>query len=63
MSEEDVRLLEEQGAWLDALATGELQPNGFEQVRFIAVTKEILRPKTEAEWVWVRYQRVRTKSL
>ena len=56
-------LLEGQGAWLDALATGELQPNGFEQVRFIAVTKGILRPKTEAERVWVRYQRVRKKSL
>ncbi len=58
LSDEDVRFLEEQGAWLDALATGELQPNDFEQVRFIAVTKGILRPKMEAERVWVRYRRV-----
>lgn len=58
LNEEDVRFLEKKGAWLDALATGELQPNGFEQVRFIAVTKGILRPRTEEEQVWVRYRRV-----
>ena len=58
LSDEDVDILERKGARLDALATGELQPNEFVQVRFIAVTKGILRPKTEQERVWVRYRRV-----
>ena len=57
LSDEDADYLERKGAWLDALATGELPPNDFAQVRFIAVTKGILRPKTEQEWVWVRYRR------
>lgn len=58
LGDEEVDFLEQKGAWLSGLATGELQPNEFGHVRFIAVTKGILRPKTEQERIWVRYWRM-----
>lgn len=58
LADKEVGYLEENGAWLSGLVSEQLQPNGFEQVRFIAVTKGILRPKTEQERVWVKYWRM-----
>ena len=56
-SNDEIDFLEKQGAWLSALASGELRPNAYEQVRFIAVTKGIFRPRTESERIWVKYLR------
>ena len=58
LGDEEVGFLEENGAWLTGLVSEELQPNDFGQVRFIAVTKGILRPKTEQERIWVKYWRM-----
>lgn len=58
LGDEEVGFLEENGAWLKGLASGELQPNDFGQVRLIAVTQGILRPKTEQERIWVKYWRM-----
>lgn len=54
----EIVFLEEHAAWLGALASGELPPNAFEQVRFIAVSNGILLAKTEAEKIWKRLQRL-----
>lgn len=56
LSFEEIDTLEKRAAWLGALASGELRPNAYEQVRFIAVTKGIFRPRTEFERLWVKYQ-------
>lgn len=53
LADEEIGFLEENGAWLQGLATGELQPNAFGQVRFIAVTQGILQPETEQERIWL----------
>lgn len=58
-SNEEIGLLEKHGAWLSALASGKLQPNAYGQVRFIAVTKGVLRSRTESERIWMKYQRRR----
>ena len=58
LGDEEVGFLEENGAWLKGLASEELQPNDFRHVRIIAVTKGILRPKTEQERIWVKYWRM-----
>lgn len=61
LNDEDAGFLEREGAWLEALATGKLQPNEFPQVRFIAVTRGIVRPRTESERTWVRYRRASSR--
>ena len=53
---DEISYLESHGVWLAALASGELQPNACEQVRFIAVSKGILPTGTESERVWRRFQ-------
>jgi len=58
LGDEEIGFLEENGAWLSGLVSEELQPNDFGQVRFIAVTKGILRPKTEQERIWAKYWRM-----
>jgi len=55
-SHEEINFLEKHITWLGALASGELQPNSCEQVRFIAVSKGVLRAKTETERMWRRLQ-------
>ncbi len=58
LADEEIGFLEENGAWLSGLVSEALPPNDFGQVRFIAVTKGILRPKTEQERIWVKYWRM-----
>ena len=55
-SRAEVDFLEQNAAWLSALASGELQPNACEQVRFIGVSKGIFAPRTESERIWKRFQ-------
>jgi uncharacterized protein YifE (UPF0438 family) len=55
-SHEESSFLEQNAAWLSALASGELQPNACEQVRFIGVSKGIFTPRTETEKIWKRFQ-------
>lgn len=57
-SHEEIDYLERHAEWLSGLVSGELQPNACEQVRFIAVTNGVLRPRTEAERIWVKYRRL-----
>jgi len=52
----EIEFLENRSAWLSALVAGELQPNACEQVRFIAVAKGILTPRTAQEKTWKRFQ-------
>jgi len=58
LDEKEVGFLEENGAWLNGLVSEELPPNDFGQVRFTAVTRGILRPKTEQERIWMKYWRM-----
>lgn len=55
-SDEEVSYLEQNAVWLSALASGELQPNACEQVRFIAVANGILAPRTDSERCWKQFQ-------
>ncbi len=52
----EIEFLESKSAWLSALVAGDLQPNACEQVRFIAVAKRILTPRTAHEKTWKRFQ-------
>ncbi|MBT8074266.1 MAG: macrodomain Ori organization protein MaoP [Xanthomonadales bacterium] len=52
----EIEFLENRSAWLSALVAGQLQPNACEQVRFIAVMKGILTPRTANEKTWKRFQ-------
>lgn len=61
-SHEEIDYLEGHAVWLNGLVSGELQPNACEQVRFIAVTNGVLRPRTEAEQIWLKYRRLRYTS-
>ena len=58
LGDEEIGFLEENGAWITGLVSEELPPNDFGQVRLIAVTKGILRPRTEQERIWVKYWRM-----
>ncbi len=62
-SQAEIVFLEKHAAWLGALASGELPPNAFEQVRFIAVSKGILIAKSETEKIWKRLQRLGTAQI
>ena len=57
-SHEEIDYLERHAEWLSGLVSGELQPNACEQVRLIAVSNGVLRPRTEAERIWVKYRRL-----
>jgi len=54
----EIDYIENHAIWLNALVSGELKPNNYEQVRFIAVTNGIVRPKTVSEATWMKYQRI-----
>ncbi len=54
-SRKEKEQLEKYGAWMQALASGLLQPYTQEQQRFIDVTKEIEAPISAFEALWVKY--------
>lgn len=54
-SRKEKEQLEKYGAWMQALASGLLQPYTQEQQRFIDVTKEIEVPISTFEILWVKY--------
>jgi uncharacterized protein YifE (UPF0438 family) len=51
---EEVEALSEYGHWLDALATGRIQPLTTEQRHFLLVNREEAEPETLCERAWVR---------
>jgi uncharacterized protein YifE (UPF0438 family) len=53
-SPEEIQALEELGNWLEALATGKIQPLTKEQERFLQVDRDEGEPETLSEKAWVR---------
>jgi uncharacterized protein YifE (UPF0438 family) len=51
---EEIRVLEEQGNLLEALARGDVPPASREQEHFLAVDRDEAEPRTLAERAWVR---------
>jgi len=51
---EELAVLSEHGNWMQALATGLLQPVNGEQEHFLAVYREETEPVTVWERAWVR---------
>jgi uncharacterized protein YifE (UPF0438 family) len=55
-SDAEWRLLHRTGAWMRALANGELQPLTASQTRFVAAAQGVVAPKSEHELVWEKYE-------
>lgn len=53
---DELSALHESGNWLEALATGVIQPVTAEQRHFLKVTHDEAEPKTLCERAWVRLQ-------
>ena len=51
---DELQALEEYGNWLDALASGAIQPVTKEQKHFLKVDREEAEPKTVCERAWMR---------
>ena len=51
---DELHALTEQGNWLQALATGLIQPVNAEQRRFLKVDREEAEPKSLCERAWAR---------
>lgn len=53
--DEEQTLLKKYGAWMDALAKGEIEPYTPEQSHFVAVANQEENPVTKFELVWKKY--------
>lgn len=53
--DEEQTLLKKYGAWMDALAKGEIEPYTQEQSHFVAVANQEENPVTRFELVWKKY--------
>jgi uncharacterized protein YifE (UPF0438 family) len=51
---EEVAVLTEQGAFMEALAAGRIAPSTLEQKHFVLVDREEAEPRTLAERAWLR---------
>ena len=51
---DELEALSESGNWLEALATGAIEPVTPEQEHFLKVDREEAEPETVAERAWVR---------
>jgi uncharacterized protein YifE (UPF0438 family) len=51
---DELHVLTEQGNWLEALATGAIQPVSPEHERFLKVDREEAEPRTLCERAWAR---------
>src|ERR1043166_478025 len=51
---DEFEALSEYGNWLEALATGVIQPVNAEQEHFLAVDREETEPRTVCERAWLR---------
>lgn len=56
LSVAEAEVLRRIGIWLNALATGRLEPRGRLQRHFLWVTKDHVAPKTDIERLWVKYR-------
>lgn len=61
MAKDQLKLVEEFGRWFEALEDGVLQPATPEQVRFVAVAKGQLEPKTAHESAWCEYRELQAR--
>jgi uncharacterized protein YifE (UPF0438 family) len=51
---DEIQALEQFGNWLEALATGKIQPLTPEQEHFLCVDRDVAEPETLSERAWVR---------
>jgi hypothetical protein len=51
---EEVKVLEEKGNWMQALAIGTISPVTQEQEHFLCVDRDEVEPQTLAERAWMR---------
>ena len=53
-SEEELKIINKYGAWMEALADREIEPITPEQKRFVDVSVGIAEPKSEYEKIWMK---------
>ena len=53
-SEEELKIINKYGAWMEALAGREIEPITPEQKRFVDVSVGIAEPKSEYEKIWMK---------
>lgn len=53
-SEEELKIINKYGAWMEALADREIEPITPEQKRFVDVSVGIAEPKSEYEKIWIK---------
>ncbi len=53
---DEIDALAQYGNWLEALATGLIQPTTAEQKHFLKVAREEAEPRTVCERAWLRLQ-------
>ena len=61
--DEEFALLKRFGAWMDALAKGELQPSTPDQISFVAAALGNAKPKSRHEHVWEKWKKVHAEFL
>jgi uncharacterized protein YifE (UPF0438 family) len=60
LSDGDRRVLLQYGRWLDALASGKIEPLTPEQEHFVRVARGGEAPATDFERAWIEYSRVKS---
>ena len=53
-SEEELKIINKYGAWMEALADRKIEPITPEQKRFVDVSVGIAEPKSEYEKIWMK---------
>lgn len=62
-SEEELKIINKYGAWMEALAGREIEPITSEQKRFVEVSMGNVEPKSEYEKIWMKILYVRNNNL
>ena len=61
-SEEELKIINKYGAWMEALADQKIKPNTPEQKRFVGVLIGIEEPQSEYEKIWMKITQARNDS-
>ena len=62
-SEEELKIINKYGAWMEALADRKIEPITPEQKRFVDVSAGIAEPKSEYEKIWMKIFYARNNHL
>jgi len=62
-SEEELKIINKYGAWMEALADQKIEPITPEQKRFVDVSAGIAEPKSEYEKIWMKIFYARNDHL